>query len=141
MTGAKLVGDKELLKAFHRIEAMENNKFVGDAAYKAATRIKNAAQRKAKQVAKRKTGSLSRAIKAKHGKGGGSAIVIVDYKIAPHSHLVEFGSGPRYQRSGKYVGQMSARPFFRPAVDENKARAARIIAKGVETAIEKAAKR
>lgn len=37
---------------------------------------------------------------------------------APHAHLVEFGTGPRYQKStGKFVGQMPAKPFMRPAFD------------------------
>ena len=40
-----------------------------------------------------------------------------DYSIAPHQHLVEFGSGPRYHASGKYVGQMPANPFFRRSID------------------------
>ena len=39
---------------------------------------------------------------------------------APHAHLVEFGTGPRYQKSGKYVGIMTPDPFLRPAWDANK---------------------
>ena len=35
-----------------------------------------------------------------------------------HQHLVEFGTGPRYQASGKYVGQMPANPFFRRSIDQ-----------------------
>ena len=38
----------------------------------------------------------------------------------PHAHLVEFGSGPRYHKSGKYVGIMPPSPFMRPAWDANK---------------------
>lgn len=34
--------------------------------------------------------------------------------------LVEFGTGPRYHESGKYVGEMPPQPFIRPAFD-NKA--------------------
>jgi len=33
------------------------------------------------------------------------------------AHLIEFGSGPRYHKTGKYVGQMPASPFLRPAFD------------------------
>lgn len=36
------------------------------------------------------------------------------------SHLVEFGTGPRYHKSGKFVGVMPPQPFMRPAWDENK---------------------
>ena len=39
---------------------------------------------------------------------------------APHAHLVEFGTGPRYQPSGKYVGSMPANPFFRWSVDASR---------------------
>lgn len=39
---------------------------------------------------------------------------------APQAHLVEFGTGPRYHESGKYVGEMPAQPFMRPAYDAHK---------------------
>lgn len=39
-------------------------------------------------------------------------------KYAPHAHLVEFGTGPRYhKKTGKFVGQAPAQPFMRPAFD------------------------
>jgi len=57
------------------------------------------------------TGNLKRSIHAKMmpAKGGYPpvAIAAVDRKIAPHGHLVEFGTV-----------KMSARPFFRPAIAE-----------------------
>jgi HK97 gp10 family phage protein len=34
-----------------------------------------------------------------------------------HAHLVEFGTGPRRHKSGKFVGSVSPRPFLRPAWD------------------------
>lgn len=36
---------------------------------------------------------------------------------APHAHLVEFGTKPRYHKSGKYVGAMPPDPYMRPAFD------------------------
>ena len=39
---------------------------------------------------------------------------------APHAHFLEFGTGPRYHESGKYVGQTPAQPFMRPAFDFDK---------------------
>ena len=39
--------------------------------------------------------------------------------FAPHGHLVEFGTGPRYLENGKYVGEMPAQPFMRPSFDNN----------------------
>lgn len=43
-------------------------------------------------------------------------MVGLDYGIAPHQSLVEFGSGQRYHASGKYVGQMPATGFFRKSI-------------------------
>lgn len=35
----------------------------------------------------------------------------------PHAHLLEFGTGPRYHKSGKYVGSVSPSPMLQPAWD------------------------
>jgi hypothetical protein len=43
-----------------------------------------------------------------------------DGKGAPHAHLIEFGTAPRYHKSGKYVGAVMADPFMRPAWDAHK---------------------
>lgn len=40
-----------------------------------------------------------------------------DGQGAPHAHLVEFGTGPRFHKSGKFVGAVMADPFMRPAWD------------------------
>jgi HK97 gp10 family phage protein len=39
---------------------------------------------------------------------------------SPHAHLVEFGTGPRHHKSGKYVGSMPPNPWMRPAWDGNR---------------------
>ena len=53
------------------------------------------------------TGNLKRSLHAESMPGGPPvAIAAVDRKIAPHAGLVEFGTV-----------KMSARPYFRPAVD------------------------
>jgi hypothetical protein len=36
---------------------------------------------------------------------------------APHSHLLEFGTEPRFHESGKYVGAVSPRPMLTPSWD------------------------
>lgn len=43
--------------------------------------------------------------------------VTQDGSHAPHAHLIEFGTGPRHHKSGKYVGAVSPDPFMRPAWD------------------------
>jgi HK97 gp10 family phage protein len=80
-------------------------------------------QQAVKQAAPRgPTGNLIKDIKVKQlpqiGNAPKSAIV---KSMAPHDHLVEFGSKPRYQKkTGRFTGSMPAHPFFRPAVDANK---------------------
>lgn len=39
---------------------------------------------------------------------------------APHAHLVEWGTGPRYTKTGKYLGIADPQPFMRPAFDTQK---------------------
>lgn len=39
---------------------------------------------------------------------------------SPHAHLIEFGTGPRRHKSGKFVGAVMPDPFMRPAWDANK---------------------
>lgn len=89
--------------------------------------------------AARRTGKLARAIgvfkttaksqkqsRVKVTKDVADAYVGVGYRrgsagYAPHAHLVEYGTGPRFQKSGRFVGQMPAQPFMRPAYDTDKA--------------------
>lgn len=55
-----------------------------------------------------------------HRKGEVHVYAGPSYKLGAggrHGHLVEFGTGPRYNKSGKYLGIMPARPFMRPAWD------------------------
>lgn len=47
------------------------------------------------------------------------SLITVHVGVGPSrkAHLIEFGSGPRYHKTGKYTGQMPANPFLRPAFD------------------------
>lgn len=48
--------------------------------------------------------------------------VMPDGDDAPHAHLYEFGTAPRFhKKTGKSVGAMPARPFMRPAWDVHQA--------------------
>lgn len=82
------------------------------------------------------TGNLRRGIVAKKFDrkipGQPSAFVAVDYRIAPHAHLVEFGARG---------GQMPAKPFFRPAIDANRENVKTIIKTGTWEIIEDEAKK
>lgn len=100
------------------------------------------------------TGNLQRSLKAKKGKRYGkvfaTAFAAVDYKVAPHANLVEFGGiAPRRpkkkkamydKRTGTFYGRevapMPARPFFRPAVDASKERVKQTVEDGLRKLIE-----
>jgi HK97 gp10 family phage protein len=62
---------------------------------------------------------LSRRQKRGRAREKGLAEAFVGASPARHAHLVELGSGPRHHKSGKYVGQMPASPFLRPAFEAN----------------------
>ena len=38
----------------------------------------------------------------------------------PHAHLIEFGTGPRFQRNGRFTGSVSPTPMLQPAWDAHK---------------------
>jgi len=38
----------------------------------------------------------------------------------PEAHLVEFGTGPRYQKNGRFTGSVSPTPMLQPAWDMHK---------------------
>jgi len=71
-----------------------------------------------------KTGNLARGVISKvlDEKSGYTPVAIVapDYKISPHAHLVEYGTKERFHKSGKSVGKMKKKPFYRPGWDETK---------------------
>ncbi len=70
------------------------------------------------------TGNLKRGIQAKTFSkkipGEPASFCAINYKIAPHAHLIEFGTV-----------KQSARPFMRPAIDENISKIVGIIERGV----------
>jgi hypothetical protein len=61
-----------------------------------------------------------------------------DGSHAPHAHLIEFGTGDRYHKSGKYVGFVLADPFMRPAWDANQQVMLSILRAEIWNEIEKA---
>ncbi|MCA0963284.1 hypothetical protein [Salipiger bermudensis] len=38
----------------------------------------------------------------------------------PHAHLVEFGTGPRFQKNGRFTGSVAPQPMLQPAWDIHK---------------------
>lgn len=105
------------------------------------------------------TGNLKRSIKTKKlkriGNTPATVITAVDRKIAPHAHLVEFGTqGPRVPKKakvmydkeekkfyGKEVGPMPANPFFRRTVDTQMPRIAKQVLRDLEGLVKEAFKK
>lgn len=81
-----------------------------------------------------KAGQLAQALEKP---GRGRKVMFVG-STAPHAHLVEFGTGPRFHKSGRYVGIMPADPFLRPAWDANKDQVLATLATAIREEITKA---
>jgi len=110
-----------------------------DTFYKGAKMIRDSARGKIKH---HRDGDLQRGIIAKKFDPGipqkPGAFTGIDYNIAPHAHLVEYG----HVASGWYQGgeHVPAYPFFRPAIDTNKVRVMMMIKREMQTQIQRAAR-
>lgn len=106
---AQLQGMDQLNKNLEKLVKATDKKHNGEILIKQAEKIRD---RIIARVPEGPSGNLKRSPVAKlmPEKGTYPAIAIagIDRKIAPHAHLIEFGTS-----------KMPARPFFRPAVDES----------------------
>ncbi|SMP32173.1 hypothetical protein SAMN06265373_108141 [Shimia sagamensis] len=50
----------------------------------------------------------------------GVSMFVGNTQAAPHAHLLEWGTAPRYHESGKYVGAVAPQPMLTPAWDTRK---------------------
>lgn len=129
MPSAKLEGQEKLNMNVNSILKAVNSKSEG-IYLKGAEVIRDDAKRKAPLGA---TGNLRRGIVAKilrrRGSDPAPAMVGIDFKIAPHAHLIEYGTV-----------NMSAQPFFRPAVDGARRRIEQIFKDGFKGVINGAIK-
>lgn len=55
----------------------------------------------------------------------------------PEAHLVEFGTGPRFQKSGRYTGSVAPQPMLQPAWDMHKSQILEGLGKRLWDEIEK----
>ncbi len=121
-------GIEQALKAFP--ERLQRD-IVNSVASRGAQVVKKHAKRNIKANGSIYTGTLYNAIKTAKVKNKHGVYRIFTGKDAPHAHLVEYGTGPRNLSEPKQVqigntwvtieqtGSMPAKPFFRPALDEN----------------------
>jgi hypothetical protein len=114
----KVTGMDELKKEMKAVME-EMKKACGDGTEACADRLASIVRRNAPRGP---TGNLQKAVTTKKlpDKPYYPAVTMVglDYGIAPHQHLVEFGTGPREHASGKSVGAARPNPFFRQSIDE-----------------------
>lgn len=124
----KIEGVLETVKALDKVSNSIKGKMLGKTLLKQAEIIAEDARDRAPLGP---TGNLKRSLHAKlldeKTRFPTVAIAAVDRKIAPHAHLVEFGTV-----------KMSARPFFRPAVDSHASKVIGNIKDGAKKLIEKA---
>lgn len=127
-------GDKELTAAFQKLLKKLSPDEVEPIVVEGATIIADAARQKAPLGKGHKKGGrilhLKDAIRATKIKRRGSAVAAigtVDYRIAPHGLLVEYGSS-----------HSAAHPYMRPAFDEKKQEVERLIVSEIGKKIEEA---
>lgn len=100
-------------------------KYVKAAYSRGATVLLKEARRRVPE----KTGNLKKALirKIRVNNTQHYALVGPDHSIAPHQHLVEFGTAKRQRSSGGSTGASPPRPFLRPALENKKREIARLI--------------
>lgn len=166
-----LEGFKELNQNLRGLEAFVDSKEVVNALLDGIKVIQRVAKAKASRGP---TGNLRRGIVARpflrQRRRNPAVYMGIDYRVAPHAHLVEFGTlGIRepkgkalviggdktYYHAGggkisrtyaggkfvKWVGPMPARPFWRPSVDSYKMIAGKRAADKIALEIERATSR
>jgi len=86
-------GLAELDKAFYELMMVENDPELINAFLNEAKGFKNAIKEEA-PIGKKRGGNLKRSVVAKkfRSKGKSVAFVGIDYRVAPHAHLVENGT-------------------------------------------------
>ena len=122
----KIKGIEELQAELSKLVNEVTGKEMKDVYVKAAIELRDEARR----LAPVRTGELKRAIFAARGdENKSSALVGVNYGIAPHAHLVEFGhAGPH---------PAPPHPYMRPAVASKKDAVKQIITDGLGEIVKK----
>ena len=125
-------GDTQLLRLLRNFPDRIQRNIINSVAGRGATVVKKHAKKNIRQNGSVETGQLLNSLKSKKKKGVHGEQWIYTKDTAWYAHLVEFGTAPRRLarpipfeiEPGKwitlsYTGQMPAKPFMRPAVEEN----------------------
>lgn len=134
-------GDRELKRTLRRLDTKLRKKALRRAMRKGARPIRDAARAKAPRRTshpKRTEGTplhktiVVRSARKRRGQDEIS-VKVTHTRDGAHAHLVEYGTGPRFQKgrlgagTGRYVGVMPAQPYMRPAFDSQGATALRVV--------------
>ena len=84
-----------------------------------------------------KAGIISKVIE-RRGNKYAPAITAINFKRAPHAHLVEFGHIIKFSKRGRPHGVVPPHPFFRPAWDASKEFVRESIEQEIKASIEEA---
>lgn len=106
---AKGVARRAMKKELAPVASMANALWPGadDAVFRITSRI--AASQLGDSQAKRGRSIVNLFVGATGGPSG-----------APHAHLIEWGTGPRYQKNGRFTGSVAPQPMLQPAWDAHK---------------------
>lgn len=141
MTGLKLTGFKELEIALKKLPLATARRVADRAMKESLAPVASAANGMLPKgmppviVEKKLNKSQARQFR---GQESNTVRVMFVGSPSPGSHLTEFGTGPRYHKSGKYTGVMGARPFMRPAWDSTREEVLRRLGADIGLQIEKA---
>ena len=127
----KLTGTRELAKALQTIPRRSTRTTILRASARAGAKPFVQAARKKVRANSKDSGTLLKSIKARTVKSNKfrGKVVAGSGSDAPHGHLVEFGTGPRQTKSGRFTGSMGAEPWARPAYDQTKGRSLALMRK------------
>jgi len=118
----KIQGLDKLTENFEKLTKGLDDEVISDGYLNVGRKM--ASQMKRRIRRHRITGNLERGIVAKKfkSKGEGKVFVAINYRYAPHAHLIEFGHKSRLkpdsENSEGKLAFVPAHPFFRITVDE-----------------------
>lgn len=113
----EITGLKEVESVLKRLPAQISQKVRVKA-------LKSGANIIAREIRSRAPGGINKIVrvrktnKRQKGIGFGEVIIGFEWPKSKLVHLFEFGTAPRRQKTtGRFTGQMPAKPFIRPAID------------------------
>jgi HK97 gp10 family phage protein len=116
--------------------AAKLDKMMGQAAKKVFMRAAMRMVEEAKDLVPVKTGTLRDAIYAAYGDTKKPNVIVgVNYRKAPHAHLIEYGH-IHTTHDGRGTSMTKAHPFMRPALTYARPKMAAIIAEGLKSLVQ-----